>query len=153
MKIYLITPVRNASPELLKAVHDLVDGLERSGHRVHFPPRDVDQKDETGFGICAHHLAAMETCDKVMVWWDKASSGSHFDLGMAFALGKPVEIIHLAEADGPGKSYVKVMAAMQGGDYAAAARMKAFNNPAAPLRPGISLSEKKKAHAPKRPRR
>lgn len=143
MKIYLITPVRNASPELLKAVHALVDGLERSGHQVHFPPRDVDQNDATGFGICAHHLAAVEAADKVMVWWDKASSGSHFDLGMAFALGKPVEILHLTDADQDGKSYVKVMQQMTGGDYAATARAKAFNTPAAPLQPGISLSAKK----------
>ena len=148
MKIYFITPVRNASPELLEAVQAYVKDLEQSGDEVHFPPRDVDQNDPTGFVICQHHLAAMKLADKVVVYWDATSTGSHFDLGMAFALGKPVELVHLCQPDGPGKSYIKVMQQMTGGDYAPHPEKLAFQNKQGQINPNTSLS-KRTPSAPK----
>ncbi len=105
MYIYLICPVRNAtfdSSEIVKA-------LEADGHKVHFPPRDVDQTDTTGFFICDSHLKAMMEADEVHIVWDQESKGSHFDLGMAFALGKPITLIKSLHDDPPGKSYLKVI--------------------------------------------
>lgn len=115
MQVYLICPVRRADPAARPLVESYVSGLEAAGHRVHFPPRDVDQEDPTGEAICAAHFAAMRAADEVHVFWDRTSSGSHFDLGMAYALGKPVVVAHLFQEDGPGKSYVKVMQGMRGG--------------------------------------
>jgi hypothetical protein len=132
MKIYLICPVRNAAPEVTKQMEAYVAGLEGQGHQVHFPPRDVNQGDPDGFEICRSHLAAMKECDEVHVYWDPNSKGSHFDLGMAFALGKLVDLAYQFEPDIPGKSYVKVMKKMGGGDYARDAKKSA---PLPPLKP------------------
>lgn len=61
--------------------------LESAGHRVHYPPRDVDQTDDgVGLAISEAHRAAMVRCDEVHVVWDPGSTGSHFDFGMAFML-------------------------------------------------------------------
>lgn len=128
MRIYVICPVRNADAGLTDAIRDYVEQLEKAGHEVHFPPRDVDQNDATGMGICSHHLAAIQLADRVDVYWDVKSSGSHFDLGMAYALGKEVNLVHLCEPDGPGKSYVKVMQQMKGGNYSPEPGKKAFCN-------------------------
>lgn len=126
MRIYVICPVRNADPETLAMIERHVASTEAAGHEVHFPPRDVDQDDPTGERICREHLAAMKLADEVHVFWDAKSSGSHFDLGMAWALGKRCVPVHLFQPDGQGKSYVKVMQSMQGGDYAPQPERLAF---------------------------
>lgn len=105
MKVYLICPVRNPTIDCT----DLVAVAEKNGHVVHFPPRDVDQDDPTGERICREHLAAMKNCDQVWVAWDANSKGSHFDFGMAYALGKPIKLIWWAQEDKDGKSYFKVL--------------------------------------------
>ena len=109
MKVYLICPVRCADPAVLERCAAYVESLERDGHTVHYPPRDVDQGDTTGLGICDAHLRAMEAADEVHVAWDVESKGSHFDLGMAFALRKDIRRVFTVHADTPGKSYWKVM--------------------------------------------
>jgi hypothetical protein len=86
-KIYLICPVRNASKDQLEGMREYVANLEAQGHEVHFPPRDVDQSnDDGGVRICYEHRAALFECDRVDIYWDPMSYGSHFDLGMAFML-------------------------------------------------------------------
>ena len=85
--------------------------LRHQGHEVHYPPDDAPQDDPTGEAICRTHRDAMDLAHEVHVFWDVQSKGSHFDLGMAYALRKrivPVECIH---PDGPEKSYWKVMQA------------------------------------------
>lgn len=81
--IYLICPVRKCTEEELKQVEDYVAELEKKGHKVHFPHRDCDQ-DQDGITICRVHAEAMAKADEVHVWWNPTSTGSHFDLGMAF---------------------------------------------------------------------
>lgn len=108
--IYVICPVRHADPFVLNAIELYVAQLERSGERVHFPPRDAPQDCQTGAGICRAHLEAMVSSHAVHVFWDHESKGSHFDLGMAYALGKHlIPVKHLRGDDPPGKSYWKVM--------------------------------------------
>ena len=106
MKIYIICPVRNGTPP---DVAEYVRTLELSGKCVHFPPRDAPQEDETGWNICTVHRDALFQSDEVHVFWDVDSKGSHFDLGMAFSLAKPVRLIKTYRPDTEGKSYVKVM--------------------------------------------
>jgi len=110
MYIYLICPVRNATFDASALVHQ----WESEGHRIHFPPRDVDQTDVTGFFICDAHLSAMMKAEEVWIVWDVNSKGSHFDLGMAFALGKKLRLIHSLYPDNDGKSYEKVIRLLAG---------------------------------------
>ena len=112
--VYLICTVRMTNGEILPEVARYVESLESYGVKVHYPPRDVDQTDPTGFNICLAHREAMKQCDEVHVFWNPESKGSHFDLGMAFMLGKPVKVVHMYEPDVEGKSYVKVMERMVG---------------------------------------
>lgn len=109
IKIYIVCPVRNVSVEQVEEISKYVNDLENEGHTVHYPPRDVDQDDPTGFEICTSHKKAMQDCDRVDVFWDKTSSGSHFDIGMAFALNKTIKIVKAYQPDNEGKSFLKVM--------------------------------------------
>jgi len=84
-KIYIICAVRNALPGVRAALEAYTDILEESGHIVHLPHRDTKQ-DNSGLEICMENGAAIHMSDEVHVFWDKNSSGSHFDLGMAFML-------------------------------------------------------------------
>ena len=82
------------------------------GHHVHFPPDDdAPQDDPTGVEICRAHRDAMHAADEVHVFWDVSSKGSHFDLGMAYALGKKIVPVVCYQPDPAGKSYWKVMQA------------------------------------------
>jgi nucleoside 2-deoxyribosyltransferase len=109
-KIYLVCPVRNCTPDQKIEMDEYVRLCESFGHQVHYPPRDVDQTDPTGITICTEHGKFMETCDEVHLFWDVNSKGSHFDLGMAWALKKPVILITAYESDPNNKSYLKVIA-------------------------------------------
>ncbi len=111
MNIYIICAVRNATTERIAEIRSYVQLLRRDGDSVHFPPEDAPQDDPTGDAICRKHLAAMKSADEVHVFWDVRSSGSHFDLGMAYALGKKIKPVECEIPDGPEKSYWKVMCA------------------------------------------
>lgn len=113
MKIYIICPVRNSTPEVKKLLDDYVSMLEKDGHTVHYPPRDVDQTDDgVGLEICKKHRVAMWKADEIHVLWDENSGGSKFDLGMAFALipmhKVKFKLIKLHERT-PHKSYSNVL--------------------------------------------
>lgn len=109
MNIYIICPVRGGLPLQIAEIRDYCQLLRRDGHKTHFPFDDVDQEDPTGSSICDVHFNSMLWADEVHVFWDESSKGSHFDLGMAFALGKRVIPIKCYSTDAPGKSYWKVM--------------------------------------------
>jgi len=113
MKIHLICPVRNVTPEQQEEIDTYVEALRLEGHTVHNPRYDVDQDDTTGMGICAGHLNSMLTANRVDVFWDVNSKGSHFDLGMAFAMHRAIKIVKLYQPDNEGKSYVKVMQSIE----------------------------------------
>jgi hypothetical protein len=85
MKIYITCSVRNASPAERAALEAYTDWLEEKGHDVHLPHRDTDQE-ASGLEICMENGAAIAMCDEVHIFYDKTSQGSHFDLGMVFAL-------------------------------------------------------------------
>jgi hypothetical protein len=51
----------------------------------------------------------MEYCEQVHVFWDMNSKGSHFDLGMAYALRKEIVGVKLIHPDNEGKSYWKAV--------------------------------------------
>lgn len=109
MNIYIICAVRNASLDRVAEIRAYAKQQRELGHEVHFPPDDAPQGDATGAGICRVHRGAMYKANEVHVFWDVESKGSHFDLGMAFALHKKIVPISCEHPDGNEKSYWKVM--------------------------------------------
>lgn len=109
MNIYIICPVRNAPEDVIREIRAYADMQRALGREVHFPPDDVEQSDPTGLEICKQHRSAMLAADEVHVYWDVGSKGSHFDLGMAFALRKKIVPVACLCPDSPGKSYWKVI--------------------------------------------
>jgi hypothetical protein len=112
MNIYIICAVRNGTQERVKAIRAYAEAKRAEGHHVHFPPDDAPQEDPTGEAICRTHLGAMRASEEVHVFWDVDSKGSHFDLGMAYALGRRIVPVVCERPDGPEKSYWKVMRAL-----------------------------------------
>jgi len=68
--------------------------LEDRGHTVRIPAFD-DHKNLDELGVCKHNLAMIKWADAVHLIWDRRSSGTIFDFGMTFALGKPLKIVYL----------------------------------------------------------
>ena len=106
-KAFLICPVRNHSPDETASV---VGDLEDSGWTVHWPHRDTNQDDDVGLDICNQNRVAIAAADMVFITWDGESTGSLFDLGMAFALGKPLSVIS-APVETSHKSFQNMMRA------------------------------------------
>lgn len=97
------------SDEQRKEIDDYIEKKEREGCVVH-SYKNVNQEDPTGgLNICNHHRRAMRECDEVHVFFDAKSSGSHFDFGMAFGLGKPVKLVKVYQPTPEGKSYQAVL--------------------------------------------
>lgn len=64
------------------------------GHVVVMPTFD-SEVDCDELQVCERNLHAMQFADEVHIIWDCRSTGTIFDFGMAFALGKRVKIIYL----------------------------------------------------------
>lgn len=114
MKIFLIGPVRNVTPEEEKLIGQYVKNFESLGHQVHWSIRDVNQTDPSGLRICLDNLKSMSDSDEVHVWWNPNSQSSVFDLGMAFALGKKIITINATHFQPtPTKSFTNVLLALE----------------------------------------
>lgn len=87
MRTFLICPVRGHDKT---ETENIVKKLEDDGFTVHWPHRDTDQEDETGYRICCQNRDAIESADVIHLLWDGKSKGVLFDLGMAFAMGKKI---------------------------------------------------------------
>lgn len=107
MKVFLICPVRGHD---MSETECRVKSLEDEGHQVHWPPRDTNQDDPVGLDICRTNSNAIEDADRVFVIWDGKSTGSLFDLGMAFALNKPITVLEAPDLT-PHKSFQNMMRA------------------------------------------
>jgi nucleoside 2-deoxyribosyltransferase len=90
VKIFVICPVRNLEENMREHIELEVTRWEAEGHQVHLPYRDTNQADSVGLNICKENRTAIEAADEVRIFWDGQSTGSLFDLGMAFALRKPI---------------------------------------------------------------
>jgi len=99
-KVFLICPVRKVTQQERTNISYYIERLEEDEHQVHWPERDTDQKDDpTGLRICSDNFEAISKADEVHVWWNKTSSGSLFDLGMAFALDKKIVLANEDDID------------------------------------------------------
>jgi nucleoside 2-deoxyribosyltransferase len=61
--------------------------LEKEGNTVHLPHRDTDQK-ASGLSICNQNFNAIKEAEEVHIFYSPNSQGTHFDMGVAFALKK-----------------------------------------------------------------
>jgi hypothetical protein len=91
--IFLICPVRETSVSYLEGIETQVYYLEAQGKKVYWPTRDTNQNDSSGLRICRDNREAIKNSKFVYVIWDAKSQGCLFDLGIAFALNKPIKTI------------------------------------------------------------
>lgn len=98
-KEFLICPVRNQTEEISKIIDPLL-----SDPNIYYPARDTNQEDEIGLRICKDNRDAIRRSKRIKLIWDGKSQGSLFDLGMAFAFEKPLQIVHVPPAT-EGKSF------------------------------------------------
>ncbi len=89
MKIYVISRVTGTGEQYRKMLEEYVEMMEKRGHKVHLPHRDTNQS-LSSFEVCKANCAVIREADLVVVFYDEESKGSHFDLGMAFTLNKPI---------------------------------------------------------------
>ena len=111
MNIFIICTVRNATQEYLDNLYSYVEKLEADGHYVHLPPRDTKQEDNTGgYIICDTNASAIEKAHEVHISYNEKSLGTHFDLGVAFALKKKIHVFEQPTLDeSVSKSFQKMM--------------------------------------------
>jgi nucleoside 2-deoxyribosyltransferase len=107
MKVFIICSVRQATDEIRQYLEDYTEFLEGFGMEVHLPHRDTDQTASV-LEICTQNRTAIKAADEVHIIFNPDSFGSHFDLGMAFALGKKIRVIDNIEY-GEGKSFARMI--------------------------------------------
>lgn len=112
MNIFIICPVHKLTLEEAQEVLLYVQALELLGYNVHYPPRDTEQDDPIGLRICRDNCITITFADEVHVWYNPSSSGSHFDLGVAFALDKPIKLINKLQPTDGTKSFNNVLIAL-----------------------------------------
>jgi hypothetical protein len=108
INMFLICPVRGFDQE---QTEETVEYLEASGYDVYWPFRDTDHDDDTGLSTCKENKKAIQEADVVGVIWDGKSQGCLFDLGIAFAENKLIEVITLPEKT-KGKSFQNMVRAL-----------------------------------------
>ena len=119
-RIHIICPVKNVTEEQQKEIDDYCKQLEDEGYEVHNPVYAVEQEDPTGgLNICLGHYRSMvdPKTARIDIFWDDDSKGSHFDLGMVFALGKEVKLVKTFKGNDYKKSYYKVLQQMNNTEY------------------------------------
>lgn len=111
MRIFIICTVRKASEEYLDRLYKYTESLELEGHRVHLPPRDTNQIDDTGgYIICNTNRDAIELAHEVHIFeYNEQSTGQHFDIGVAFALNKKIKRIGCPVDESIPKSFPKML--------------------------------------------
>ena len=92
-KAFLICPVRGHE---MSELEELVAALDEQ-YDLHWPHRDTNQSGDTGLTICWDNYNAIKDADIVLMVWNGESYGSHFDLGVAFALGKIISPVKLVD--------------------------------------------------------
>jgi hypothetical protein len=103
-KGFLICPVRNVDDTTKNIIEEYLKKLENGEYDgkkwdIHYPTRDTNQEDDTGYSICEQNMNAISESDRVFFIWDGKSQGCLFDLGMAFSLKRPLTCLYIPEID------------------------------------------------------
>ena len=97
-KIFLICPVRNATQEQRNWIEKFVVQKYNEGYLIHAPHLHTRQLDLFGgYAICKQNAEAVATSQEIDIYYDQSSAGSVFDLGVAYALHKPLIILNKNE--------------------------------------------------------
>jgi hypothetical protein len=94
-KIFMICPVRGITEAENSVLLDYIAGLEEVGAKVHYPPRDTNQDDSIGLKICSQNRTEIKKSLGVSLYYNPTSTGTVFDVGMAFMAEKPMFIINI----------------------------------------------------------
>ena len=94
-KLFLICPVSDASEETNERISNYKSIMASYGYDVHAPFFDTNQKDMfAGYAICRQNAEAIGKSKEVEILYDQKSNGSVFDLGVAYALHKPIRVLN-----------------------------------------------------------
>jgi nucleoside 2-deoxyribosyltransferase len=107
LNIFIICSVRGTSDEYRKRLEHYVKTLEDIGHNVHLPHRDTNQNN-SGFNICKENSNAIFNSDEIHIFYNSESQGTHFDMGVSFALNKKIVIVE-NEPLTEGKSFQRML--------------------------------------------
>ena len=106
-KIFIICSVRGMSDEYRSKLEKYVSELESNGNIIHLPHRDTNQN-ATGIEICTQNMYAIKEANEIHIFYNSKSQGTHFDMGVAFALNKPIVIVENEEY-GKCKSFARMI--------------------------------------------
>lgn len=67
--------------------------LEKEGHIVRIPA--FDDIKGGALDVCQYNLDMINWADRIDIIWDNRSVGFIFDMGMVFALKKPIKIVYV----------------------------------------------------------
>jgi hypothetical protein len=94
-KTFVICPVRHAAEEQKAWIEGFVAMKREKGYIVHYPEKNTVQEDALGgYNICLQNALAMATSESIDIYYDQSSTGSVFDLGVAYALHKPLKLLN-----------------------------------------------------------
>jgi len=87
-RIFMICTVRIADSADVEFQKNYVKQLRDAGYCVHWPPENTNQNDFRGGGlfICRANFRAIFRAREIHVIFNPLSFGTHFDLGMVFAI-------------------------------------------------------------------
>jgi hypothetical protein len=94
-KHFLICPVRIATPEQRQWIENYVSMMVEKGYVIHAPHLHTVQTDLFGgYGICMQNAEAIGSSECVDILYHQKSTGSAFDLGVAYAFHKPLNLLN-----------------------------------------------------------
>ena len=106
-KIFIICSVREAEEDYKCKLESYKAELESKGYQVHLPHIDTNQEAK-GIDICRENANAIFNANEVRIFYSPKSTGTHFDMGVAFGFGKRIKVIENVEF-GEGKSYPRML--------------------------------------------
>jgi nucleoside 2-deoxyribosyltransferase len=106
-KAFVICSVRKATAEMLEELDRIYEKYTKLGYDVYLPHKRTNQEG-SGYAICTENYEAISKANIVIVVYYKESTGTHFDMGMAFALGKEIIVEHALIESG-GKHYARML--------------------------------------------
>lgn len=106
-KVFVICTIRSATQEYLTKLETYVSNLESKGIKVYAPHRDTNQS-ALGYEICRQNMQGIIDADEVHIFYNSKSQGTHFDMGVAFALNKKIVIVENEELT-EGKSFQRML--------------------------------------------
>jgi hypothetical protein len=110
--IYILCPVTIATDSIKEELESYVAFKEDQGNKVYYPARDTNQDDDP-IDICESNYKAIALADEVHVFYNDKSLGSHFDLGIAFALHKRILLVEAVITGKYGGKFLELIKSLQ----------------------------------------